>query len=98
MTTSRQKCTQKFKDDAVDLFLTSDRPIVQVAESVGVKAGTVGNWIKEYRAEHPAKFTTEEPGSVSWAQHQAVMVENARLKQENEFLGKVSAFFEAKRQ
>ena len=30
MTTSRKKYTQKFKDDAVELFLTSDRPIVQV--------------------------------------------------------------------
>ena len=98
MTTSRKKYTQKFKDDAVELFLTSDRPIVEVAESVGVKAGTLGNWIKKYRAEHPEKFATEEPESVSWAEHQAVVAENARLKQENEFLGKVSAFFAAKRQ
>ncbi|WP_166827747.1 transposase [Brevibacterium limosum] len=98
MTTSRKKYTQKFKEDAVELFLTSDRPIVQVAESVGVKAGTLGNWIKKYRAEHPEKFATDEPESVSWADHQAVVAENARLKQENEFLGKVSAFFAAKRQ
>lgn len=97
MTTSRKKCTQKFKDDAVELFLASDRPIDHVAESVGVKAGTLGNWIKKYRSEHPEIFSTEEPESVSWAEHQAAIAENARLKQENEFLGIVSAFFVAKR-
>jgi len=98
VTTSRKKYTQKFKDDAVELFLASDRPIAHVAESVGVKAGTLGNWIKKYRAQHPEKFAGQEPESVSWADHQAVVAENARLKQENEFLGKVSAFFAAKRQ
>ncbi|SMX66618.1 Transposase [Brevibacterium iodinum ATCC 49514] len=50
----------------------------------------MGNWIKRYRAEHPEKFATDELESVSWAEHQAVVAENARLKQENEFLGKVN--------
>lgn len=98
MTTTRKKYTQRFKNDAVELFLASDLPITQVASNVGVKAGTLGNWIKKYRQEHPEKFDTGQPESVSVAEHQRVVAENAKLKQEIEFLGKVSAFFAAKQQ
>lgn len=98
MAASRKKYSQKYKDDAVELFLTSGKPIAEIAESLGVNAGTLGNWIKKYRIEHPEKFTTEEPESVSWSEHQKVIAENARLRQEVEFLGKVSAFFAAKQQ
>ena len=88
--TTRKKYTRKFKDEAVELFLASDLPITQVAANIGVKAGTLGNWIKKYREENPEKFDTGEQESVSFAEHQKVVAENAKLKQEIEFLGKVS--------
>lgn len=96
--TTRKKYTRKFKDEAVELFLASDLPIAQVAAKVGVKAGTLGNWIKKYREANPEKFDTGVHESVSFAEHQKVVAENAKLKQEIEFLGKVSAFFAAKQQ
>lgn len=82
MTTTRKKYTQRFRNDAVELFLASDLPITQVASNVGVKAGTLGNWIKKYRQDHPEKFDTgqPEPVSVSVAEHQRVVAENAKLK------------------
>lgn len=57
---------------------------------MGVKAETLGNWIKRHRIEHPGRFATEEPDSMSWAEHRRAVTGNAPLKQENEFLGKVS--------
>ncbi|SDR93520.1 transposase [Brevibacterium sandarakinum] len=98
MATTRKKYTQKFKDEAVELFLASDLPITHVASNVGVKAGTLGNWIKKYREDNPEKFDTGQQETVSVAEHQRVVAENAKLKHEIEFLGKVSAFFAAKQQ
>lgn len=98
MATSRKKYSQEFKDDAVELFLSSGKPIAEIGKSLGVNAGTLGNWIKKCRLEHPERFATQEPEFVSWGEHQRVVSENARLRREVEFLGKVSAFFAAKQQ
>lgn len=58
MTAARKKYTQKFKDEAVELFLASDLQITHVASSVGVMAGTQGNWFKKYREQNPERFYT----------------------------------------
>lgn len=94
----RKKYTQKFKDDAVELVLSSGRPVAQVCVDIGVNEGTLGNWVRKYKEEHPGKFAGQEKESVPWEEHQKALAENAKLKQEIEFLGKVSAFFAAKQQ
>jgi transposase len=94
--TGNKKYSQKFKDDAVELVISSGRPITQVCVDLGIKESTLGNWVRKYREEHPDRFTTEEKGPVSWDEHQKALTENAELRREVEFLGKVSAFFAAK--
>lgn len=93
--TERKKYTPQFKADAVELVITSGRPIAQCAVDLGINEGTLGNWVREWRDEHP-EHGQENRGPVEWAKFQAVQAENAELKRENEFLGKVSAFFAAK--
>ncbi|GAB3551982.1 hypothetical protein GCM10027404_21910 [Arthrobacter tumbae] len=92
----RKKYKQEFKDDAVELVISSGRPIAQVCVDIGINEGTLGNWVRKYRADHPERFTAEEKAAVPWEEHQRTLAENAKLKQEIEFLGKVSAFFAAK--
>src|SRR5699024_8391097 len=82
----------------VDLVLDSGRPVTQVSVDIGVNEGTLGNWVRKYRQEHPEQFAAEKPESVAYAEHQRVLKENAKLKQEVEFLSKVSAFFASKQQ
>lgn len=94
--TDRKKYSQKYKDDAAELVLSSGRPIAQVCVDIGVNEGTLGNWVRKYRQEHPERFATEEKAPVSWNEHQRALSEIAQLKQDVEFLGKVSAFFAAK--
>ena len=77
------------------LVITSGRPIAQCAVDLGINEGTLGNWVREWRGEHPG-YGQENRGLVEWAKFQAVQAKNAELKRENEFLGKVSAFFAAK--
>lgn len=96
--TERKKYTAEFKERAVDLVLDSGRPVTQVSVDIGVNEGTLGNWVRKYRHEHPEQFAAEKPESVAYAEHQRVLKENAKLKQEVEFLSKVSAFFASKQQ
>lgn len=94
---SRRKYSDQFKADAVELVITSKRPVAQVAVELGVNEGTLGNWVRKWKEEHP-ESEREERGPVEWARHEAALAQIAELKREVEFLGKVSAFFAAKQQ
>ena len=93
----RRKFTPQFKADAVALVLSSGRPVTQVSSEIGVNEGTLGNWVRAWKVEHP-EAGRDDPGPVEWAKYKALQLEFAELKRENEFLGKVSAFFAAKQQ
>lgn len=92
---NRRKFSPEFKAEAVELLISSGRPIVQVAKEIGVSDGTLGNWVRAWKEEHP-DAAADAPGPVEWAKYKALQAENAELKREIEFLGKVSAFFAAK--
>lgn len=92
---SRRRFTPEFKAEAVELVISSGRPVVQVAAESGVNEGTLGNWVRAWKAEHP-DAGADDRGPVEWAKFKALQAENAELKREIEFLGKVSAFFAAK--
>ena len=97
MTTPRRKYDAAFREEAVRLVLSTDRSVKQVAEEIGVKESTLGNWLHRHRENQPnAPVLPEDRGPVAWEEHQKALAENARLKAEVEFLGKVSAFFAAK--
>jgi transposase len=97
MTTPRRKYDAAFREDAVRLVLSTNRSVKQVAEEIGVNESTLGNWLHRHREHQPnAPVPPEDRGPVAWEEHQKALAENARLKAEVEFLGKVSAFFAAK--
>lgn len=95
MAAKRRKFTAEFKAEAVELVVSSGRPVAQVAQELGVGEATLGNWVRAWRTDHPG-VPVEGRGPVEWAQFSALKAENAELKREIEFLGKVSAFFAAK--
>jgi transposase len=92
---NRRKFSAEFKAEAVELVISSHRSVVQVSVDIGVNEGTLGNWVRTWKEEHP-KAGGDEHSPVEWAKHKALQVENAELKREIDFLGKVSAFFAAK--
>jgi transposase len=97
MTTPRRKYDAAFREEAVRLVLSTNRSVKQVAQEIGVKESTLGNWLHRYRENQPdVAVPVEDRGPVPWDEHQEALAENARLKAEVEFLGKVSAFFAAK--
>lgn len=81
----------EFKDEAVKMVIESSRGIAEVAREIGVKEGTLGNWVNRYRAEHTGD---EPPLSVSErARLRELERENRELRMKAEFLGKAAAFF-----
>ncbi len=45
MAESRRKFDQDFKEGAVRLVRETGRPIAQVAQDLGINAGTLANWV-----------------------------------------------------
>lgn len=92
---NRRKFSAEFRAEAVELVISSGRPIAQVAPEIGVVEETLGNWVRVWKEERP-EAGASDPGPVEWAKYKALQAENAELKREIDFLGKVSAFFAAK--
>ena len=99
MTTPRRKYDAAFREEAVRLVLSTDRSVKQVAEEIGVKESTLGNWLHRHREQPPGRRTASARGTGARCRGTSTskaLAENERLKAEVEFLGKVSAFFAAK--
>ena len=94
MPEKRRKFSPEFRDEAVQEVLTSGRGIAEVARSLGIHEGTLGNWIKLHREINPE---SEPPLTVSErARLRELEKEVVQLRAENAFLGKASAFFAQK--
>lgn len=90
--TKRQQFTPEFRAEAVEQVISSNKSLAEVAASLGINEGTLGNWARAYRAEHP-EAETEERGPVEWAQYEKLRKELLEVKRENDFLKDVSAYF-----
>ena len=74
-----------FRAEAVELAISSQKSLVEVAASLGIYEGILGNWVRAYRAEHP-EAETEERGPVEWAQYKLLRKELLEVKREIDFL------------
>jgi transposase len=87
---SRRSFTDEFKRDAVALVLDEDRTVVDVARSLGVGEGTLGNWVRQARIDRGerAGLTTSEKTELAELRR-----ENARLGMERDLLKRATAFW-----
>lgn len=87
----RKIYTPEFRDEAVKMVLASGRPIAVMAREIGVREGTLTNWVNKYRRVHPEE---ETPLTVDdRARLRELENENRELKMERDFLKKAAAFF-----
>ena len=60
------KYPPEFQRDAVGMVLDEERSIADVARSIGVNEGTLGNWVHKYRVERSysglSRLERIEPG------------------------------------
>lgn len=66
----------------------------EVAATLCLNEGTLGSWVRAYKAEHP-EAEAEERGPVEWTRFEKLQREMAKVKREHEFLKAVSAYFAA---
>ena len=87
---SRRSFTDEFKRDAVALVIDEGRRVIDVARSLGVGEGTLGNWVRQARVDRGerAGLTTSEKTELA-----ELRKENARLRMERDLLKRATAFW-----
>ena len=87
---TRRKFTDEFKRDAVALVIDEDRTVVDVAVSLGIGEGTLGNWVRQARVDRGERVgvsTTEREEMVKLRR------ENTQLRMERDLLKRATAFW-----
>lgn len=86
--------TEDFRQAAVKQVIEGGRSIPQVARSLEMPKGTLGNWVSRTRkGEVLAKRQPLKPVTEVEAELARLRAENARLKVEKEILKKAAAYF-----
>lgn len=93
---ARKKYTQAYKDDAVELVISSGRPIAEVARDLGINEGTLGNWVNT--AKKAGKVKEKPLTADERAELEAAREEIRKLKMERDFLKKAAAWFASQNQ
>jgi transposase-like protein len=88
---ARKKYTQEYKDEAVELVISSGRPIVEIARDLGINEATLGGWVS--KAKESGKVKEKPLGTDERARLKELEEENRRLKMERDFLKKAAAWF-----
>jgi transposase len=87
---TRRSFTEEFKRDAVAMVLDEGRTIVDVARSLGIGEGTLGNWVRQARIDRGERsgVATSERAELAELRR-----ENARLRMERDLLKRATAFW-----
>lgn len=85
---SRRKFTPEFKSEAVEMVKAADGNIAQVARELGIYDSSLGNWVRQARAEANGAPTAEERTEI-----RDLKRELDRTRRERDILAKAVAFF-----
>jgi len=85
---SRRKFTPEFKSEAVEMVKEADGNIAQVARELGIYDSSLGNWVRQARAEANGAPTAEERAEI-----RDLRRELDRTRRERDILAKAVAFF-----
>jgi transposase len=50
---NRRNFSAELRAEAVKLVVSSGRPVAQVTPEMGAVEGTLGNWVRVWKEEHP---------------------------------------------
>lgn len=87
------KYTPEFRREALELIRSSGRSIAEVARSLGISDGTLGNWVK---ADREARERASDPSALSESERdelRRLRKEVGELQLEREILRKAAAYF-----
>lgn len=93
MTKKRKTYTREFKLEAVRLARRAESSLAQIAEELGIHVNTLRAWVEQLEADPAHAFPGKGRLKPEAEELQQLRRENARLKQELEFLKKTAAYF-----
>jgi transposase len=91
MGSTRRKFTPEYKAEAVELVISSGRPVAEIARDLGINEGTLGNWVNMAKKRGEIKDKPLDVGER--ARLKELEEEVRRLKMEREILKKAAAWF-----
>lgn len=87
----------EFRREAVELVRSSQRPIAEVARSLGIAEGTLWNWVKADREARERDADPEALSESERAELERLRKENAQQRLDMEILRKAAAFSPGRR-
>ena len=92
MTSKRREYTREFKLEAVCLVVDHKRKVAEVAESLGIGASTLDNWVRKYKKEQQGVTPTQGLALTDEQRElQALRKQVKQLTMERDILKKASA-------
>jgi transposase len=90
----RSNYPERFRNDAVELVLASDRPLRQVARELGVNHETLRNWVNAAKKkQRTAAAGGDELSADERAELRRLRGRVAELEQEKEILRRAAQYF-----
>ena len=80
--------SKEFRDEAVRQARADPRPLMRVAQELGVKYATLRVWVRQ-----AAQDESKPPGGDMVAENRRLRAENHQLRLERDILKKATAFF-----
>jgi transposase len=93
MAGKRRQFTREFKLEALRLVLEEGRPVTEVARELGIGRESLYRWKQEFLSDPKQSFPGGGKLKDRDLEVEALRRELARVKSENAFLKKVSAYF-----
>ena len=87
----RRRYSDEFKREAVQLTQDPGVTMAQIARDLGIGAGLLGRWVKEFREAGPSAFPGK--GVPRDKELTDLKRELARVKKERDFLREAAMFF-----
>ena len=91
MSNTRRTYTREFKIEAAKLSYNSDKPVEEVAESLGVSQSSLNRWRREYREDPDQAFPGQGQQKERDAEVARLKKELKQAQMENEILKKAAA-------
>ena len=86
--------TKEFKQEAIRLMETSDRPAAEIARELGIRRNMLYKWKEQLDIKGERAFSIKgRPKKENQSQLVSLKQENKRLKEEVEILKKAAAYF-----
>jgi transposase len=83
--------TPEYRAEAVELVLSSEKPIAEVARDLGIGESTLGNWVA--KARENGVTSDKSLDASERAELKRIREELRVAKMERDFLKKAAAFF-----